>query len=213
MNITILNSSEEHPINSWLKGWVISNKDKHRIQLCRSKKELDGGDILFLISCLEIISEKERSKFKSTLVIHASDLPKGRGWSPHVWDIVSGAEKITLSLLEAEDKVDSGNIWKKININVPKLALYEDINKLIFDAEIELMNFAVENFHQIKPYKQSMISPTYWPKREPKDSEIDVYKSIDEQFDLIRVCDFDRFPAFFYKNGKKFKLKIEAINE
>ncbi len=213
MNITILNSSVEHPINIWLEAWIRSNKDKHRIQLCRSKKELDSGDILFLISCSEIISEKERSKFKNTLVIHASDLPKGRGWSPHIWEIVNGAEKVTLSLLEAEDKVDSGDIWKKINIHIPKLVLYEEINKLIFDAEIELINFAVENFYQIVPYKQSEIEPSYWSKRKPKDSEIDINKSIEEQFDLIRVCDFERFPAFFYKNGKKFKLKIETVDE
>ena len=213
MNITILNSSDDHPIKTWLETWVKNNQDKHIIQLCCSKKELDGGDLLFLISCSEIISEKERSKFKNTLVIHASDLPKGRGWSPHIWEIINGADRITLSLLEAEDKVDSGDIWKKIKISIPKLALYEEINKLIFDAEIELMNFAVENFYQIEPYKQSAIEPSYWSKRTKKDSEIDIHKSIEEQFDLIRVCDFERFPAFFYKNGKKFRLKIENMEE
>ena len=35
------------------------------------------GDILFLISCLEIIKADLRSRFKHTLVIHESDLPHG----------------------------------------------------------------------------------------------------------------------------------------
>lgn len=213
MKITILNTSEVHPINPWLENWVKKHQAKHEIQLLRSKKELIEGDILFLISCSEIISEHERARFKKTLVIHASDLPKGRGWSPHVWEIINGAKQLTLSLLEAVDKVDSGDLWKKVKINIPETALYKEINELIFDAELGLMDFAVENISQINPSKQSAIEPSYWPKRMPKDSEIDVYKSIDEQFDLIRVCDPERFPAFFYKNGKKFKLTIETIDE
>jgi len=213
MKITILNTSEEHPINSWLKVWVKKYQATHEIQLLRSKKELVEGDILFLISCSEIISKHDRAKFKKTLVIHASDLPKGRGWSPHIWEIVSGAELITISLLEAVDKVDSGDIWKKIKINIPKTALYKEINQFIFKAELELMDFAVEKFTQIIPTKQPEIESSYWPKRMPKDSEIDIYKSIDEQFDLIRVSDQERFPAFFYKNGKKFKLKVEKVDE
>jgi len=213
MKITILNTSDEHPINSWLEGWVKKHQATHEIQLLRSKKELIEGDILFLISCSEIISKHDRAKFKKTLVIHASDLPKGRGWSPHIWEIISGAELITISLLEAVDKVDSGDVWKKITINIPKTALYREINQFIFKAELELMDFAVENFTQIIPTKQPEIESSYWPKRVPKDGEIDIYKSIDEQFDLIRVSDQERFPAFFYKNGKKFKLKVEKVDE
>jgi len=213
MKITILNSSEEHPINLWLKAWVKRNDKKYEIQLCRTKKDLSTGDLLFLISCSEIISKYERENFSKTLVIHASDLPKGRGWSPHVWEIINGAEQITLSLLEAEDKVDSGDIWKKSKVHIPKTALYEEINQLIFDAEIALMDFAVDKFNQISPQEQSKTDPSYWPKRRPEDSEININKSIEDQFNLIRVCDFKRFPAYFYKNGKKFKLKIEVMDE
>jgi methionyl-tRNA formyltransferase len=56
----------------------------------------------------------DRAKYDSSLVLHASDLPAGRGWSPHIWAITNGAESVTLSLLEAEDQVDSGRIWKKM---------------------------------------------------------------------------------------------------
>ena len=213
MKISILNTSEEHPINPWLKKWIKQNQSKHEIQLLRLKKELTGGDILFLISCSELISKSERNKFKKTLVIHASDLPKGRGWSPHVWEIINGANQITLSLLEAEDKVDAGDIWKKVKINVPKTDLYDQINELVFKEELGLMTFAADNFHSVMPYIQPEEEISFWPKRTPKDSEVNIHQSIDEQFDLIRICDPERFPAFFYKNGKKFKLRIEVIDE
>lgn len=214
MKITILNSTADHPVNTWLKKWIQKHQNNHQISLVRSKQEIDRGDILFLISCSELIAKQDRERFNKTLVIHASDLPKGRGWSPHIWEIIHGADEITLSLLEAVDEVDSGDIWKKIKVNIPKTALYNMINALIFDAELELMDFAVANFNTIKPQKQNEdINPTYWPKRKPKDSEVDVSKSIAEQIDLIRVCDPNRFPAFFNIDGKRFILKIEVADE
>lgn len=213
MKITILNTSKNHPVNTWLDQWMKINRVNHDINLVRSKNELAGGDVLFLISCVDIILKQDRDKYKKTLVIHASDLPKGRGWSPHIWGIINGAEEVTLTLLEAGSKVDSGDIWKKLNVKVPKTALYVQINELIFDAELKLMDFAVENFNGFVPFKQSNENSTYWPKRTPEDSEINIQKSISEQFDLIRVCDQHRFPAFFYKEGRKFILKVEVVDE
>jgi len=51
-------------------------------------------------------------------------------------------------------------------------------------------------------------SETFYERRRPKDSELDVSKSIADQFNLLRVVDNERYPAFFYHNGKKFILKI-----
>ena len=212
MNITILISSIKHPINTYINKWIKKNKS-HQVTLIHSKKDLVSGDILFLISCSEIISKFERGKFKKTLIVHASDLPYGRGWSPYIWEIINGATDITLSLLEAEDKIDSGDIWKKINVTIPKTFLFDEINELIFNAELELMDFAVENFNNIEPKKQPNIETPCWPKRVPKQSEININKAIAEQFDLIRVCDPQRFPAYFYKDGIRFNIIIEKNNK
>lgn len=209
MNITILTSSKEHPVNVCLEKWKKKHNKVHKVELIYKKEHLVGGEILFLISCSEIISQEERNKFNTTLVIHASDLPIGRGWSPHIWEIVNGATELTISLLEAEDRVDSGDIWTKLRIEIPKTALYQEINQLIFEAELRLLDFAIESYEHVMPIKQDESEIlTYWPKRNPQDSELDITKSIDEQFDLIRVCDPHRFPAFFYKNGRKFYITL-----
>ena len=147
------------------------------------------------------------------MVIHASDLPKGRGWSPHIWEIINGAKFLTISLLEAADKVDSGRIWKKLKIDIPETALWEEINQILFDAELQLMDFAVANSSRVITCEQPDMEPTYWPRRTADHSELDIHKTIDDQFNLLRICDVNRFPAFFYKNGVKFKVLVEQINE
>ena len=214
MKITLLCSDVKHPVNAYLKAWMDTQQGVHEVELVQRKSDLAGGEILFLVSCSEIIDTKVRDMYMATLVLHASDLPKGRGWSPHIWEIVNGTEVITLSLLEAEDKVDSGRIWQKLDIPVPKHALWDEINHLLFEAEVELINFAVQNFGRVSPTLQTAAdASSYYPKRTPADSRIDVNKSIAEQFDLIRVCDPNRFPAYFEHLGIRYTLKLEKIHD
>jgi methionyl-tRNA formyltransferase len=212
MKITILCSDSMHPVNAYFEAWMSNKKNDHEISLINSKSQLSYGDILFLISCSEIIFKNQRDFYKKTLIIHASDLPSGKGWSPHIWQIIEGISTLTLTLLEASDSVDSGDIWSKIEVEIPKDALYDEINHMIFEAEINLMNFAIENIYTIKGQKQSTeIESSYYQRRNPEDSRIDPSKSIDNQFDLIRVCDPDRYPAYFELRGKKYKIKLEKI--
>lgn len=214
MKITLLCSDEQHPVNSHLLRWIQRNSDIHEIALARKKADLPGGDILFLISCAEIIRAEDRAEYRSCLVLHASDLPRGRGWSPHIWQIIEGAQEITLSLLEAEDKVDSGRIWNQISFPVPKHALWDELNERLFDAEIELIDFAVQNHESINPRPQdSKVEPSYYPRRTPEDSRVDPQSSIASQFDQIRVCDPLRFPAFFELHGHRYKISLEKIND
>ena len=68
-------------------------------------------------------------------------------------------------------------------------------------------------FNNIESRKQPNIDGTCWSKRSSKDIMIDINQTISEQFNLIRVCDPKRFPAFFYKDGVKFNITIEKNNE
>jgi methionyl-tRNA formyltransferase len=213
MRITILCSSPAHPINSHLRSWIHKHQGRHKVDLVRSKSDLGGGDLLLLISCSEIMTESDRSSYAKTVVIHASDLPIGRGWSPHIWQIIGGATEITVTLLSAENEVDSGAIWKKVKVNIPKDALWDEINQALFEAELDLMDFAIENCDVIKPTPQSaVIQATFFAKRTPANSRIDPGRSIQEQFDLIRICDPDRFPAYFELHGHKYFIRLEKSN-
>ncbi len=49
----------------------------------------------------------------------------------------------------------------------------------------------------------------FYPKRTPIDSELNPNMSIVEQFDLMRVCDENRYPAFFYFKGYRYKIVLK----
>ena len=214
MKITLLCSDPQHPVNAYIQRWADAQAGLHVVDIVQKKSQLGGGEILFLISCSEIINANDMAQYKYCLVLHASDLPKGRGWSPHIWTLVQGAENITLSMLEAEDKVDSGRIWRKAHISVPKHALWDEINHLLFTAEVDMIDYAVQNYALVTPQAQIRADEaTYYRKRTPQDSQIDPHKSISEQFDLIRVCDPNRFPAYFEHMGQRYILKLVKSNE
>jgi methionyl-tRNA formyltransferase len=181
----------------------------HAVRLCHNRADLAGGDVLFLVSCSQIVRASERQKYRAVLVLHASDLPQGRGWSPYIWEIVRGASEFTVSLLEASEPVDSGRIWLKAKCRLEGHELLPEIHARLFAAELELMTQAVERFEAMKPQAQQGDPGPYFRRRTPEDSRLDPERSIAEQFDLLRVVDSERFPAFFELRGHRYRLTIE----
>jgi len=212
LNITILITHKEHKIIPYLKKWQTSNSKTHKISLVHDSSEVKNGDILFLISCLEIINLDIRSKFKHTLVIHESDLPHGKGWSPLQWQIINGVNSIFVTLLDAIDHVDSGDIWAKKTVELEEHELADEINDKIFPVKLDLMDFAIKSIDTIKKTPQEKIDESHYPKRTPVDSKIDVNKSISEQFNLLRIADNERYPCYFDYKGHRYKITLKKID-
>lgn len=208
--VDILCSDPAHPVNAWLGRWLEANRARADIAILRDRADLRGGDFLFLISCHQIIGAKARARYRHTLVIHGSDLPKGRGWSPMAWEVLEGAAHITVSLLSAEDGFDSGDIWQKRRFDLDGTELLADLNAKLFDTELALMDWALDHCDGAAPQPQEG-EPTVWPKRTPVDSEIDPARPLTESFDTIRIADPDRFPAFFTLRGTKYSIRLEKM--
>lgn len=209
--VDILISDPAHPVNKSMASWKSKMSDKCDTRIIHKKSECRPGDILFLISCNELIGKDIRELYKKALVIHASNLPNGRGWSPVIWQVLENQSEIVCTLFEAVDKVDDGDIWHKESFILDGYELADEINEKLFNVECNLMTWAVENFLTVKPERQVGES-TYYRKRNPKDSEIDPEKSLVSQFNMLRVADWERYPAFFEINGRKYKIKIERMD-
>lgn len=214
MKIDVLCSSVDHPINSWIERWIEDRQANHDISLLRRKNQLTCGGILFLVSCTEIIPAEIRKLYGSCVVLHASDLPKGRGWSPYIWSLLEGAHTITVSAINAEDQVDSGAIWAKKSFEVSAHELYCEINESLFAAELDLMEQVIDMVERgLRPTPQPDSQATYYRRRTPADSELDPNKSIAELFRKIRVCDPDRYPAFFKLHGHVYSINLKKVQK
>ena len=208
LSVSVLCTDIHHPVNAWLERWVKEMSDVAMITIKRDFKDLVGGDFLFLVSCHQIILKPTRDLFRHTLVLHASALPNGRGMSPHIWQILEGRDRITVTLLNAEDALDSGDIWHQVETRFHGGELHDEINAVLFDAELELMNWALANCDRTKPWAQSGSS-TFYRRRVPDDSRIDPARPLLESFNLLRVADPQRYPAYFEHLGKKYFIRIE----
>lgn len=209
MRIDILCTNPAHPVVPVLRRWIADRDEAHDLRLIHDKSELATGDILYLVSCSQLIGAEDRARYAHVMVLHASDLPEGRGWSPHVWDILAGKEELTLTLLTAEGGVDTGAIWAKRRFAVPRHALHDEINDLLFQAELDLMDRGIAMVASGEnPTPQPEESGSYHPRRTPEDSRLDPTRPLADLFDQIRVADPDRFPAFFEMHGKTYDITL-----
>lgn len=212
MQVTVLCTDPRHPVNHRIVEWAALESKRALVRVCRDRSELMGGDFLFLVSCHQIIGASLRAPYRHSLVLHAGPLPRGRGMSPHVWQVLEGSSQLTVTLLKAEDAVDSGDIWSSVQVPLNGAELHDEIHRLLFDAELRLMSWALDNCDSGSPTPQ-VGEPTYYPRRTPDDSRIDPTKPLAEAFDLLRIADPERYPAYFEMRGKRFSIRIERMED
>ena len=179
--------------------------------LCRDYESIDNGTVAFYLGCLKITPPEILARNRRNLVVHASDLPKGRGMSPWTWQVLEGAQSLPMCLLEAEKTVDSGAVIYKDWIDLQGTELVDDLRALIgFQTQDLCLRFLAES---APPEGEEQVGePTYYARRSAADSEIDPEKAISDQFDLLRVVDNEHYPAWFSYRGSCYKLKIEKAD-
>ena len=200
---------------SWIMEYVPYMLKKltelgHRAKLVNDANQVKKGDVLFLLSCEKIFKKLELNR--KNIVIHASKLPKGKGFSPLTWQILDGENQIPITLFEADSRVDSGGIYFQENIKLNGDELINEIRKIMGDKIFEYVIRFVNNIDLLKP-KGKKGQDTFYRKRTPLDSCLEINKSINEQFNLLRVVDNERYPAFFKKNNIKYVVKIYKENK
>lgn len=206
MRITILTDNPK----SWVIPFVPSLVDKlrdHEVRHIFSTNELDYGDIMLILSCEKLLTASSLKYHKSNVVVHPSKLPHGKGWSPLAWQVLEGINKIPVSLFEAVEAVDAGKIYLVDFIELEGFELNDEIKYKQGNLMIKMILDYISNFDVIVGTEQSG-EETFYRKRIKIDNKLDINKSIKEQFNLLRIVDNDRYPAFFDFNGKTYTLKI-----
>ncbi|MFM9945905.1 MAG: methionyl-tRNA formyltransferase [Bacteroidia bacterium] len=181
------------------------NKEGYKAIFLTETHKIIEGDILILLSC-----EKRFQKLhlnKHNLVVHESALPKGKGWSPLTWQVLEGKNKMPVTLIEALEKIDSGPIYDQIIIQLDGTELIDELRKKQAEATSILITGFIKNYPDNFAKKQKG-DDSFYVRRNPEHSRLDINKTIAEQFNLLRVCDNERYPAWFEIKGQKYLFKI-----
>lgn len=197
-------------INSTIKLLTSHWKESsHEVLWFHNLQDIPPADFCFCLSFSKILKKEIRDLFLHTLIVHASDLPSGKGWSPLTWQILEGKNQIPIILFEADDSVDSGPIYARSHIDFEGHELIDGLRRQLADATFELCSWFVSEYpiSASQPIIQTGVE-SFYPRRGPSDSQLDVNKTIAEQFNLLRVVDNQAYPLFFEWRGKRFVLKI-----
>jgi len=57
--------------------------------------------------------------------------------------------------------------------------------------------------------KSQQVDPSFYPRRRPEVSRIDLQKTLAEQLSLLRVVDNRRYPEFFEWRGRRVRLEVQ----
>jgi len=201
------------------KSWIVPyakdlvaelRKLSHDTTLLFDNKLVERGDVLILLSCEKIFKELNLNTYN--LVVHESNLPAGKGWSPLTWQILEGKNEIPVTLFEAAEKVDSGAIYLQEFIKLEGHELLQEIKHQQWLVTKKLIITFISKHSTIKAIEQKG-EESFYPRRTNVDSKLDINKTLLDQFNLLRTVSNDSYPAYFEHLGHRYEIKIKKVEE
>ena len=199
------------PNNNWIEKSIkkrfSKNTKKYIYLVSKNKKRFFNFDILFILGYTRFLSSNFLNKNSLNLVVHESDLPKGRGLAPVQWQLLKNKKKIPIKLFKVNQKIDTGDIYEHDYFFIKKSDLDNEIRFKQALATIKIIENFLRKYPRVKSSKQKGKA-SYFKKRNPKDHKLDVNKSLKANFNLLRISNNEKYPAYFNLYGKKYIIKI-----
>ena len=197
-------------MNSFISQWIVDLKNqKYNVKWSHRFEDVLDANVCFILGYEKIIPKNLLKQNQHNLVVHESNLPKGRGWSPLTWQILEGKRKVAVTLFEASEKVDAGSIYLQDHIFLNGTELLDELRNKQAEITFKLCSSFLKLYPSIiNEKKKQKGKVTFYEKRSPADSQLNVNLSLKEQFNLLRVCDNDKYPAWFEIKGKKYILRV-----
>lgn len=182
------------------------------VNIFDSQESVTAGCIAFYLSCTGITPPERLELHNWNIVVHASDLPQGRGFSPLVWQILEGKNIIPVKMIIMEEAVDTGDIVMERKIEFKGHELSYEMREILGQTIVEMCFDFVNN--STKPdMKPQQGNSTWYRRRNLSDSQLDPKKTIEEQFNLLRVVDNQAYPAFFNHLGHRYTIMVKRQTE
>jgi|TARA_B110000858_G_scaffold174451_1_gene207032 methionyl-tRNA formyltransferase len=196
--------------NSWIIPYAESYCEKinqfgYICKIIYSHKDVEMGDVIILLSCEKKFNELSKNKYN--IVVHESDLPQGKGWSPLTYQVLEGKNEIPITLFEASNDIDTGYIYFKDLIKLNGSELVDELREKQSKKTFELVDRFLNSYDKSVAHKQEG-EETFYRRRDASSSRLDINKTIKDNFNLLRVVDNQKYPAFFIYKNQKYVLKI-----
>ena len=168
--------------------------------------------ILVSVNYRRIIEEAVIQLFPYAINLHGSLLPKYRGRTPHVWALINGEEELGVTAHLMVKDVDKGPILaqrafeNKVEYNI------SDVLDIFISMYPDLLIQGINNALNNKIMIQNESDATYFGKRTPDMSYIDLNKSTRDVLNFIRALS-DPYPnAYFYlEDSNRINIKSAVI--
>lgn len=150
-----------------------------------------------------------------TLNLHDSLLPKGTGFSPVVWSLISGEAQIGLTVHRMDEDLDTGDILVQHSLPIGPhdtgTELVERGIALIPGALKEAFAALESGNPQWRP--QNKATRTYFHKRSERDSLIDWTWPAEDLERLVRALSAPYPPAFTFYLGERIEVLAAKVSE
>ncbi len=211
--ITLLTDAESW-INPHLAGLKTGFEQAgHRVRWIHDPLQIEEGDVAFFLSLGRIVPEALLRRHAHNLVVHESALPRGRGWSPLTWQILEGQNEIPVSLIEAAAGVDTGDIHARETLRFSGHECVAELRAAQAAATCSLCRGFIADYpFNAASSRPQTGTPGHYPRRRPADSRLDPDKTLRDQFNLLRVCDPERYPAFMEIDGRRYEVRVTPVS-
>ncbi|KAA0112997.1 methionyl-tRNA formyltransferase [Mycolicibacterium sp. P9-22] len=150
-----------------------------------------------------------------TLNLHDSLLPKGTGFSPVIWSLISGESQIGLTVHRMDESLDTGDVLVQhslpIGPNDTGTQLVERGIDLIPGALKEALSALESGNPQWRP--QDKATRTYFHKRSERDSLIDWTWPAEDLERLVRALSAPYPAAFTHYRGERIEILEAKVSE
>lgn len=152
-------------------------------------------DIVFFPHWSWVVPDEITNKF-TCICFHSTPLPYGRGGSPIQNMVLNGHRDTQVVALKMTNQLDAGPIYLRQDVSL--IGGGEEVFRRIYQTTISMMK-SLLNFLPSPTEQEGDV--TIFTRRKSDDSKLDMYHSIDNIFDKIRILDVDDYPSAYIEIG------------
>ena len=205
--VTFLLDKSNLWIEKKLRNFNFKLNNKYIFKISKNHNSISNQDIVFPLSYTKILPEIFLKKNNLILIAHPSKLPKDKGFAPLQYQILKNKKNFYMTLIEASKKVDTGPIYLQETFKLNGTELSDEIRDIQGNQVLKLIKKLLIKYPNIQSKKQ-MGKSNFNKRRYPKDSQLNINKTIKKQFNHLRINDNMLYPSFFYFKGHKYIIKI-----